>query len=82
MDVSGRIVAKGEQVSDFQVGDRVFGIGSGTLAEYAIITATKLAHLPAGLDAQVAAAIPISGITALFRRYVTLAKYKLGNGCS
>jgi NADPH:quinone reductase-like Zn-dependent oxidoreductase len=65
MDVSGRVVAVGSAVRRFQVGDAVFGIGTGTFAEYAVADEAKLAHRPAGVDAETAAVTAISGITAL-----------------
>ncbi len=65
MDVSGRVVAVGSAVRRFQVGDAVFGIGTGTFAEYAVADESKLAHRPAGVDAETAAVTAISGITAL-----------------
>jgi NADPH:quinone reductase-like Zn-dependent oxidoreductase len=65
LDVSGQVVATGENVGDFNVGDEVIGIGSGTFAEYALAESRKLAHRPAAIDSQMVAAIPVSGITAL-----------------
>lgn len=49
----------------FAVGDEVFGVAEGTFAEYAVGEESKLAHLPAGTSFVDAAALPISGITAL-----------------
>jgi NADPH:quinone reductase-like Zn-dependent oxidoreductase len=65
LDVSGRVVALGDAVSDFQVGDEVFGVGLGTYAEYALANAGKLALRPDGIDSEKAAGVPISGLTAL-----------------
>jgi NADPH:quinone reductase-like Zn-dependent oxidoreductase len=43
----------------------VFGIGKGTYAEYAPTREDKLAHKPANLTIEQAAAVAISGLTAL-----------------
>lgn len=64
-DLAGTVVAAGAAVTRFAVGDEVFGIGSGTFAEYAAAPASKLVRKPAGLSFAEAAVVPISGITAL-----------------
>ncbi|MFI5766426.1 NAD(P)-dependent alcohol dehydrogenase [Streptomyces sp. NPDC051563] len=64
-EVSGRVEAVGEGVSGFGVGDEVFGICEGSFAQYATARQDKLAHRPAGLPLAEAAALPISGLTAL-----------------
>lgn len=65
LDVSGRVVAVGDDVRRFQVGDEVFGIADGAYAEFAAAEEDKLAHKPAGLSFEQAAVAAISGITAL-----------------
>ena len=65
MDVSGRVVAVGADVRRFQIGDDVFGIANGAFAEFAAAKEKKLAHKPAGVPFEHAAAAAISGITAL-----------------
>lgn len=65
LDVAGRVVAVGSDVARFTVGDEVFGIGSGTFAEYAVAKEAKLAVKPSGTTFDEAAAAAISGITAL-----------------
>ncbi len=62
---AGIVAAVGEGVSRFGVGDEVFGVAEGTFAEYAVGEESKLAHKPDGLSFDEAAALPISGITAL-----------------
>ena len=64
-DLAGRVVAVGERVTRFAVGDAVFGIGSGAFAEYAVASEEKLVHLPDGVGFEAAAVAAISGITAL-----------------
>ena len=65
LDLSGTVVAVGPGVSRFAAGDAVFGIGRGTLAEYALAREDKLAPAPAGLDPAQAAVTAVSGLTAL-----------------
>jgi NADPH:quinone reductase-like Zn-dependent oxidoreductase len=64
-DVAGVVEAIGSDVTDFQPGDEVFGVGKGTFAEYASASENKLAHKPANLSFEQAAVVPISGLTAL-----------------
>ncbi|RQW26034.1 quinone oxidoreductase [Rhodobacteraceae bacterium CH30] len=69
-DVAGVVDALGFGVTDFAVGDAVFGfIGglkthSGALAEFALADVRLLAHKPAALDFASAAALPVVGMTA------------------
>ncbi len=65
LDVSGRVVAVGPEVTRFQPGDEVFGIASGSFAEYAAADEAKLVHKPSSLSWEQAAVAPISGGTAL-----------------
>lgn len=64
-EVAGTVVAIGSAVTRFAPGDRVFGIGDGTFAEYATAPENKLCHLPAGISSAQAATLPVSGLTAL-----------------
>lgn len=64
-DVAGLVQAVGSGVTDFRPGDEVFGIVEGSFAEYACAPADRFLPMPAGLDFERAAAIPISGLTAL-----------------
>jgi NADPH:quinone reductase-like Zn-dependent oxidoreductase len=64
-DVAGIVEAVGKSVSRFQPGDEVFGIGKGSYAEYALALEDKLAPKPANLTFEQAAAVAISGETAL-----------------
>lgn len=64
-DVAGEVVAVGEGESQWKVGDRVFGMASGALAEYAVSKDTWLASLPAGVTSESAAASVMGGLTAL-----------------
>ena len=64
-DVAGTVIATGAGVTRFEVGDEVFGIARGSFAEYAVAGEDKLSHKPAELSFEQAAAMPISGLTAL-----------------
>lgn len=64
-DLAGRVVAVGSGVARFRPGDRVFGIGTGAYAGYAIAEADKLARTPDTVADAQAASAAISGGTAL-----------------
>jgi len=55
----------GKNVTRFQPGDEVFGTADGSFAEYASAPEARLARKPANLTFEQAAAVPISGGTAL-----------------
>jgi len=64
-DVAGRVEATGENVTQFQPGDEVFGCAKGAFAEYALAGEASLALKPAGSSFEKAAALPVAGLTAL-----------------
>src|SRR5215207_1772799 len=64
-DVAGVVEALGKNVTRFQPGDEVFGIGKGSYAEYVCAREDKLAVKPAKLTFEQAAVVAISGLTAL-----------------
>jgi NADPH:quinone reductase-like Zn-dependent oxidoreductase len=64
-DVAGVVEAVGRDVSRFQSGDEVFGIGKGSYAEYVCAREDKLAPKPANLTFEQAAVLAIMGSTAL-----------------
>lgn len=64
-DLAGVVVAIGADVTRFQPGDEVFGFGQGSFAEFAVAHEDKLALKPSRLDFEQAAAVPVSGTTAL-----------------
>jgi NADPH:quinone reductase-like Zn-dependent oxidoreductase len=65
LDVAGVVVAVGRGVTRFQPGDEVFGVSRGSFAEFAAAREEKLARKPLKLSFQEAAAVPVSGMTAL-----------------
>ena len=64
-DVAGVVEAVGSDVTRFEPGDKVFGVGKGTFAEYARAAEDKLAPKPANLTFKQAGVVAISGLTAL-----------------
>jgi NADPH:quinone reductase-like Zn-dependent oxidoreductase len=65
LDLAGTVVAVGAGVTRFGPGDEVFGIGRGSYAEFAAAREDKLALKPPHLRFGQAAAVPVSGLTAL-----------------
>jgi NADPH:quinone reductase-like Zn-dependent oxidoreductase len=65
IDVAGVVEAVGQNVTEFQAGDEVFGTCGGAFAEYALARADMLALKPANLTFEQAAAVPTSASTAL-----------------
>jgi NADPH:quinone reductase-like Zn-dependent oxidoreductase len=68
-DIAGTVTALGGEVTQFAVGDRVFGMprfpgGAAAYAEYAVAPADELARVPQGLDDIHAGALPLAGLTA------------------
>ncbi len=67
-ELSGVVTELGYGTTGLTVGQRVFGLADwtrdGSLAEYTAVEARNLAPLPADIDHTVAAALPISGLTA------------------
>lgn len=70
MDFAGTIEAVGEGVSEYSVGDEVYGCAGGladlpgTLAEYISADSGLIAHKPRQLSMREAAALPLVAITA------------------
>lgn len=65
LEVAGKVVAAGNNVTRFESGDAVFGWGSGALAEYVTVAGDNLMLKPANITMAQAAAVPISAFTAL-----------------
>ena len=64
MDVAGTVEAVGQDVTQFQAGDEVFGTCDGSFAD-AVARVDTLAHKPANLTFEQAAAVPTSAVAAL-----------------
>lgn len=65
LTLAGEVIAVGSSVTRFKPGDRVYGIGKGSFAEYSAALERKLAPMPRGLDFEQAAVLPVSGLTAM-----------------
>lgn len=67
-DVAGVVVEVGSRVTRFKLGDAVFAsvfdLGTGTLAEFAVVPERAAAFKPENLDFVEAASIPMVGLTA------------------
>lgn len=65
LEFAGEVVAWGDDVTGWQVGDRVCGlVGGGAHAEYLVTHAQAAARVPDGLSWEVAGAAPEAYITA------------------
>lgn len=68
-DVSGIVVEKGDDVSDFEIGDLVYSRvpqeQMGTLAEYVAVTSVAVSKKPGNISFEEAAGLPLAGLTAL-----------------
>jgi NADPH:quinone reductase-like Zn-dependent oxidoreductase len=70
-DAAGVVVAAGPAVDGYEPGDEVFGylrkdhVQHGTFAELVAAPERGLAHKPAGITFEQAAALPLAGLTAL-----------------
>lgn len=68
-DVAGRVEAVGKHVTQFKVGDEIYGdlaaSGCGSFAEYVSVPEKALALKPVNLTFEEAAAFPMAAVTAL-----------------
>lgn len=68
-DVSGIVVEKGDEVSDFEIGDLVYSRvpqeQMGTLAEFVAVSSAAVSKKPGNISFEEAASIPLVGLTAL-----------------
>ena len=61
----GTIIALGDGVTEHAIGDAVYGTARGSFAELAVLPLTRLAPCPSSITVEEAAAVPVSGLTAL-----------------
>ena len=67
VDAAGDVLAVGEGVSGFSVGDRVFGLAvSGAYAERALLSSLRTANLPDNLSYEEGASLPVVLYTAYY----------------
>ncbi|MBU2897179.1 NADP-dependent oxidoreductase [Vibrio hepatarius] len=69
-DVAGEVVMCGDQVERFEVGDKVAGfigfpLQGGGYSQYICVPATELSLVPEAITLEAAAALPLSGQTAV-----------------
>ncbi len=76
-EFAGEVEAVGAGVSDFEVGDRVFGIRRGANADFVCVRESgALAHMPANMTFEEAAAVCDGAVVAL--GFLRLAKVRKG----
>ncbi len=64
-DIAGRVEAVGSNVTQFKLGDEVFGTCPGGFAEYASAREDRLALKPTNRSFEESAAVPVAAFTAL-----------------
>ncbi len=64
-DLAGVVESVGSKVAQFTAGDEVFGVATGSFAEYACAEENRIALKPASVAFDLAAATPVAGCTAL-----------------
>ncbi len=67
-DVAGEVLAVGDRVEGFEVGDRVYAMLDGIFggyAEYAVASQDAAAKMPEDLSWKEAAAVPLAALTAI-----------------
>jgi len=68
-DVSGIVVEKGDEVSNFEIGDLVYSRvpqeQMGTIAEFVAVTSAAVSKKPGNISYEEAASLPLAGLTAL-----------------
>jgi NADPH2:quinone reductase len=75
---AGTVLAVGDGVTDFAVGDRVaWSTGQGSYAEQAVLPARNAVPVARGIDLKVAAAVMLQGMTA---HYLTHSTFPVQEG--
>ncbi len=77
-DFSGRILSVGNDVHGFKVGDEVFGVANGSMADKVIAHQGFVLPKPASISMAQSAALPTVYLTAYYALH-TLAKIKAGD---
>lgn len=78
-DFAGIVTETGKSVTQFKIGDKVFGesLSGGAFAEYACVDETICAKMPEGVTFPEMACVPIAGLTAL-QALITHGELKKG----
>ncbi|WP_353144330.1 NAD(P)H-quinone oxidoreductase [Acinetobacter pragensis] len=78
LEVAGEVVAAGENVTQFKVGDQVCGLtNGGGYAEYCVVPESQVLAIPAGVSFEQAAAIPETFFT-VWANVFQMGKAKAG----
>jgi NADPH:quinone reductase-like Zn-dependent oxidoreductase len=77
MEAAGEVVACGEQITEFKVGDRVMGRCPGAFAEFALIPGREALLMPPSLTWEQAAAVPLTSMV-VFDMLVVQGQLKAG----
>ena len=81
LEGSGVVATVGPDTTGFREGDAVAYTGiPGAYAEYAVVPADRLVHMPKGIDTKVGAAAMLQGMTAHYLAYSTYP-LKPGDAC-
>jgi len=68
-DVAGVVIEKGEEVTNFNIGDKVYsrvsGDQPGTFAEFIAIDCNLASHMPNNLSFKEASSLPLVGLTTI-----------------
>ncbi|MDR3688160.1 MAG: NADP-dependent oxidoreductase [Fimbriimonas sp.] len=63
-EFSGTVSKLGTGVTDFEIGDEVYGIATESMAEYVVAMTSATARKPVSMDLPDAAAVPLAAMTA------------------
>ena len=77
MEAAGEVVACGDQITEFKVGDRVMGRCPGAFAEFALIPGREVLLMPSSLTWEQAAAVPLTSMV-VFDMLVVQGQLKAG----
>jgi NADPH:quinone reductase-like Zn-dependent oxidoreductase len=77
MEAAGEVIACGEKIAGFKIGDRVMGRCPGAFAQFALIPEREAMHIPTSLSWEQAAAIPLTSLVA-FDMLVVQGQLKAG----
>lgn len=77
MEWAGEIAQLGPEAKGVKVGDRVMGSGAGGYADYAVTDYGRLLPIPAGMDYEQAASLPIA-LTTMHNAVVTIGALQPG----
>ncbi len=68
-DLSGKVIEKGTDVGNFEIGDEVYsrvpGEQMGTVSEYAVVNSNVAAKKPGNSSFEEASGLPLAGLTAI-----------------